>query len=50
VLNGWVVRHVIRAAGEALLTAGAIGLLFLGYLVWGTGLRAASRSGRWPAS
>jgi hypothetical protein len=41
-MNGWVVRQVIRAAGEILLTAGVIGLLFLGYLVWGTGLRAAS--------
>src|SRR6266536_3178547 len=41
-MNGWVVRHVIRAAGEILLTVGVIGLLFLGYLVWGTGLRAAS--------
>ena len=41
-MNGWVVRQVIRAAGEILLTAGAIGLLFIGYLVWGTGLRAAS--------
>jgi sortase (surface protein transpeptidase) len=41
-MNGWVVRQVIRAAGEILLTAGAIGLLFLGYLVWGTGLRAAA--------
>ena len=37
-----VVRQAIRAAGEILLTAGAIGLLFIGYLVWGTGLRAAS--------
>ena len=35
-------RQVIRAAGEILLTAGVIGLLFIGYLVWGTGLRAAS--------
>ena len=41
-MNGWVVRQVIRAAGEILLTAGVVGLLFLGYLVWGTGLRAAS--------
>src|SRR5581483_2156372 len=41
-MNGWVVRQVIRAAGEILLTAGLVGLLFLGYLVWGTGLRAAS--------
>src|ERR1700730_3383717 len=37
-----VVRQVIRVAGEILLTAGAIGLLFIGYLVWGTGIRAAS--------
>jgi sortase A len=41
-MNGWVVRQVIRAAGELLLTVGLIGLLFVGYLVWGTGLRAAS--------
>ena len=41
-MNGRVVRQVIRAAGEILLTAGVVGLLFLGYLVWGTGLRAAS--------
>jgi sortase A len=41
-MNGWVVRQVIRAAGEMLLTVGAIGLLFIGYLVWGTALRAAS--------
>jgi sortase A len=41
-MNGWVVRQVIRAAGEILLTAGVVGLLFLGYLVWGTGLRAES--------
>src|SRR2546429_6167976 len=41
-MNGWVVRQVIRAAGEVLLTVGLVGLLFIGYLVWGTGLRAAS--------
>ncbi len=41
-MNGWVVRQVIRAAGEILLTVGVIGLLFIGYLVWGTALRAAS--------
>ena len=41
-MNGWVVRQAIRAAGEVLLTAGLVGLLFIGYLVWGTGLRAAS--------
>lgn len=41
-MNGRVVRQVIRATGEILLTAGVVGLLFLGYLVWGTGLRAAS--------
>src|SRR6266536_5121305 len=37
-----VVRHVIRAGWEILLTAGVVGLLFIGYLIWGTGLRAAS--------
>jgi len=37
-----VLRQVIRAAGEILLTAGVIGLLFIGYLRWGTGLREAS--------
>ncbi len=41
-MNGRVVRQVIRAAGEILLTAGVVGLLFLGYLVWGTGPRAES--------
>jgi len=29
-------------AGEVLLTVGLVGLLFIGYLIWGTGLRAAS--------
>jgi hypothetical protein len=46
-MKGWVVRHVIRAAGAILLTVGMIGLLFLGYLVGGTGLRAASAQRRW---
>lgn len=27
---------------EVLLTVGLAGLLFIGYLIWGTGLRAAS--------
>ena len=36
-----VVRQAIRAAGEVLLTVGLVGLLFIGHLVWGTGLRAA---------
>jgi len=36
------VRQLIRAAGEITLTAGAICLLFIGYLVWGTALKAAS--------
>jgi len=35
------VRLVIRAAGEIFLTLGVIGLLFIGYLVWGTAMRAA---------
>jgi len=45
-MNGSIVRQVIRAAGEILLTAGVVGLLFLGYLGWGTGLRAASAQRR----
>lgn len=36
------VRQVIRVSGEIMLTAGAICLLFVGYLVWGTSLREAS--------
>jgi sortase A len=36
------VRQVVRATGEVLLTMGAIGLLFLAYLLWGTAARAAS--------
>jgi sortase A len=39
---GFAVRQVIHTTGEIALTAGAIGLLFIGYLVWGTSLRAAS--------
>jgi sortase A len=39
---GCAVRQVIHAAGEIAMTAGAICLLFLGYLVWGTSLREAS--------
>ena len=35
-------RLVIRAAGEIFLTLGVIGLLFIGYLVWGTAMRADS--------
>ena len=35
-------RGAIRATGEIILTAGAICLLFIGYLVWGTALREAS--------
>jgi hypothetical protein len=31
-----VVRHATRAAGEVLLTVGLVGLLFIGYLIWGT--------------
>ena len=41
-MNGWAVRQAIRAAGEILLTVGVIGLLFTGYLIWGTGLREAA--------
>jgi sortase A len=35
-------RQTLRVTGEALVTAGAIVLLFAAYLVWGSGLRAAS--------
>src|SRR6266581_3036510 len=49
-MNGWVVRHVIRAAGEILLTGGVIGLLFVGYLIWGTGQRAHGRGDAIDAS
>ena len=41
-MNGRVVRQAIRATGAILLTIGVVGLLFFAYLVWGTGLRAAS--------
>jgi sortase A len=34
-------RSIVRVCGELLLTAGVIGLLFLGYLVWGTAARTA---------
>jgi sortase A len=36
------VRSAIRASGEILLTVGVIGVLFIGYLIWGTALRAES--------
>ena len=45
-MNGWVVRQVIRAAGEILLTAGVVGLLFLGYLVGVPGCGRRPPSGR----
>ena len=35
-------RQELRVTGELLLTAGAITLLFVCYLVWGSGMRAAS--------
>lgn len=35
-------RGAIRATGEIMLTAGAVCLLFIGYLGWGTALREAS--------
>jgi sortase A len=34
-------RSIIRFCGELCLTAGVIGLLFVAYLVWGTGMRTA---------
>jgi sortase A len=36
------VRTVIRGFGELLLTLGAVVLLFLAYLFWGTAIRASS--------
>ena len=38
-------RYVIRAVGEIFLTLGVIGLLFIGYLIWGT-----AHAGRTPPS
>jgi sortase A len=35
-------RQALRVIGELLLTAGVVTLLFVGYLVWGSGMRAAS--------
>ena len=35
-------RQATRAAGEIFLTLGVIGLLFIGYLIWGTAMRADS--------
>ena len=35
-------RQGIRAAGEIFLTLGVIGMLFTGYLIWGTAVRADS--------
>jgi sortase A len=36
------VRTVIRSIGEIFLTIGAVVLLFVAYLIWGTALRASS--------
>jgi sortase A len=36
------VRQATRAAGEIFLTLGVIGMLFIGYLIWGTAMRADS--------
>jgi sortase A len=36
------VRHAVRAAGEILLTVGVVFLLFIGYLLVGTGMREAA--------
>ena len=35
-------RQATRAAGEIFLTLGVIGMLFIGYLIWGTAMRADS--------
>jgi sortase A len=34
-------RSIIRFCGELCLTAGVVGLLFVAYLIWGTGMRTA---------
>jgi sortase A len=39
---GSIVRTVIRGLGELLVTLGAVVLLFVAYLMWGTALRASS--------
>jgi sortase A len=52
------VRTVIRGFGELLLTLGAVVLLFVAYLLWGTALRASSAQHQlsselnhdWPAA
>ncbi len=35
-------RQTLRVIGEVLLTLGGVTLLFVGYLLWGSGIRAAS--------
>jgi sortase A len=35
------VRNVLRVFGELCLTLGAVMLLFVGYLIWGTGIQAS---------
>jgi sortase A len=40
--NGSAVRQVTRATGEIFLTVGVIGVLFIGYMLWGTAIRADS--------
>jgi sortase A len=35
-------RQALRVTGEVLLTAGVITLLFVGYLLWGSGMRTAA--------
>jgi len=35
------VRNLLRALGELCLTLGAVILLFVGYLIWGTGVQAS---------
>jgi sortase A len=35
-------RQALRVTGEVLLTAGSIMLLFIGYLLWGSGMRTAA--------
>ena len=35
-------RQALRVTGELLLTAGVVALLFVGYLLWGSGMRTAT--------
>jgi sortase A len=42
-------RQALRVTGELFLTAGVTSLLFVGYLVWGSGVRAADAQRQFSA-